>query len=70
MKKYSVILVVLFCLFLGYEIGKKSVVVKEEPMNLEQGICVDAIKRMNLMSREKYTYYNEKQSALDRMMKN
>jgi len=69
MKKYSVIMVSLFCVFLGYEIGKKSVVVKEEPV-MKESICVDAIKRMNHMSKEKYIYYNKKQAALDRMMRN
>ena len=71
MKNYSLIIVCVICISLGFVIGKSSVKLPEEkPLNLEQGICIDAINRMNAMSRNKYTYYNQKQIAIERMMKN
>jgi len=72
MKSYAFVIVCVVCILLGFAIGKNSGsnITEEKPMNLEQGVCIDAINRMNHMSREKYTYYNQKQIAIERMMKN
>jgi hypothetical protein len=72
MKSYALVIVCIVCILLGFTIGKTSgsITPEEKPLNLEQGICVDAIKRMNHMSRQNYTYYNQKQIAIERMMKN
>lgn len=71
MRNYAFIIVCVVCILLGFAIGKSSANLPEEKsLNLEQGICIDAIKRMNSMSRHKYAYYNQKQIAIERMMKN